>query len=174
MGNLLRKFSLAKWEPNRNLVASQISADAITGCIRTTDNTLSVWSSSTCDFKSDEVEKLIVALATTMDEPAAIDLIWLDDQKLIDKGVELISTPGGSKYKSLNSKHKDICQLKHGTLAIVGEHILEQLNDINTYKRIRKPDLVKLVIKWMEIDREFSVSELHIKWHKHLAKKIEK
>ncbi|HEE9786219.1 TPA: hypothetical protein R8F93_000211 [Enterobacter soli] len=164
MGHLLRKFSLAKWEPNRGISSQDISADAITGCTRTSDNTLSVWSSTTQDFSSEEVEKLIVALATTMTEPAAIDLIWLEDEWLQSNGVELVSTPGKSKYKSLNNKHKDISFLKHSSLALVGGHILSQMQDETKFKRITKKELIRLVVKWMDADKEFNIDELKEKW----------
>lgn len=172
MGHLLRKFSLAKWEPNRGISAPEISADAITGCTRTSDNTLSVWSSTTQDFNCDEVEKLIVALATTMNEPAAIDLIWLEDEWLESNGVKLIDTPGNSKYKSLNFKHKDLHSLNHTSLALVGEHIISQMKNDAAYKRVTKKNLIKLVAKWMNAEGEFTIEELKEKWHEPLLKLI--
>lgn len=174
MGHLLRKFSLAKWEPNRGIASQDISADAITGCTRTSDNTLSVWSSTTQDFASEEVEKLIVALATTMNEPAAIDLIWLEDEWLQANGVALVSTPGDSKYKSLNEKHKDLSSLKHSSLALVGEHILSQMQDDTKFKRITKKELIRLVVKWMKADREFNIDELKEKWRTPVVTLMEK
>lgn len=65
---------------NKGLSPDEFSADSITGCTRTTANKLSVWRSETTDFKSDYVEKLIVALATTMPSPATIDLVWLKEE----------------------------------------------------------------------------------------------
>ncbi|EOQ22854.1 MULTISPECIES: hypothetical protein [Citrobacter] len=174
MGHLLRKFSLAKWEPNRGIDSQDISADAITGCTRTSNNTLSVWSSTTQDFASEEVEKLIVALATTMNEPAAIDLIWLEDEWLQSNGIELVSSSGGSKYKSLNNKHKDLASLKHSSLSLVGEHILSQMQDDTKFKRITKKELIKLVVKWMNADKEFNIDELKEKWRNPIMNLMDK
>lgn len=77
MTYLLRKISHSKWECNKGRAPDNISADAITGCTRTSNNTLSVWVSDSIDFQDESVEKIIVALATTMSEPATIDLVWL-------------------------------------------------------------------------------------------------
>ncbi|ELY2794051.1 hypothetical protein ACM36E_000933 [Cronobacter sakazakii] len=170
MEYLLRKFSLSKWEPNRGVTSEEITADAITGCTRTSNNTLSVWSSTTQNFTCEEVERLIVALATTMNEPAAIDLIWLDDEWLRLNGIQLVESEGQSKYKSVNCKHKDLSFLNHSSLALIGEHIISQMNDETKYKRVTKKELIRLVAKWMKADNEFGLGELKEKWHEPIHK----
>lgn len=167
---LLRKFSYPKWEKNKGLSSDDFSADSITGCTRTTANKLSVWRSDTTDFKSDYVEKLIVALATTMPSPATIDLVWLREEWFADKGILLEDNPGDTKYESVNNLHKDIASLNHKLLAMVGSHMLEQLEVADNYLRINKRDLINLVVKWMRAEGEFTIDDLEEKWQEQLNK----
>lgn len=167
---LLRKFSYPKWEKNKGLSSDDFSADSITGCTRTTANKLSVWRSDTMDFKSDYVEKLIVALATTMPSPATIDLVWLREEWFSDKGIILEDNPGDTKYESVNNLHKDIASLNHKLLAMVGSHMLEQLEGTDNYLRVNKRDLINLVVKWMRAEGEFTIDDLEEKWQEQLKK----
>ncbi|EGI5543939.1 hypothetical protein V6206_16735 [Enterobacter hormaechei] len=167
---LLRKFSYPKWEKNKGLSSDDFSADSITGCTRTTANKLSVWRSDTTDFKSDYVEKLIVALATTMPSPATIDLVWLREEWFAEKGILLEDNPGDTKYESVNNLHKDIASLNHKLLAMVGSHMLEQLEGADNYLRVNKRDLINLVVKWMRAEGEFTIDDLEEKWQEQLKK----
>ncbi|HBE2401739.1 TPA: hypothetical protein KL340_004969, partial [Escherichia coli] len=69
---------------------------------------MSVWVSDSIDFQDESVEKIIVALATTMSEPATIDLVWLDSQWFEDKGIDISRTEGNTLYKSVNHLHRDL------------------------------------------------------------------
>ncbi|EOC2361161.1 hypothetical protein WB334_23045 [Escherichia coli] len=172
MTYLLRKISHSKWECNKGRAPDNISADAITGCTRTSNNTLSVWVSDSIDFQDESVEKIIVALATTMSEPATIDLVWLDSQWFEDKGINISRTEGNTLYKSVNHLHRDLSELNHRKLAEVGEHILEQLKSKDYYKRILKSELIALVFKWQQRDGDFDIDDLGQKWSKSLNKLI--
>lgn len=172
MGLLLRKISPNKWKENLGKNPSNYTADAITGCTRTSSNTLSVWHSHTGDFDDDTVKELIVGLAVSMPQPAKIDVIWLDEAELIARGLEIQSTEGNTIYIGVNSRHKDIENLDHEKLGIVGEHIVDRFeNDDNRYS-ISKNNLVKLVIKWMEKNNTFSIDDMSEKWVEEINKKL--
>ncbi|WP_226926399.1 hypothetical protein [Klebsiella aerogenes] len=166
---LLRKFSYPKWEKNKGLTPDEFSADSITGCTRTTANKLSVWTSETTDFESDYVEKLIVALATTMPAPATIDLVWLKEEWFNENGITLEKNSGDTKYESVNNLHRDIAKLNHKLLAMVGSHMLEQLDGAGNYLRVNKRELIRLVVKWMEAEGEFNIDDLEEKWQEKLS-----
>ncbi|MGO5000535.1 hypothetical protein [Oceanisphaera sp. W20_SRM_FM3] len=172
MGLLLRKISLNKWKGNINKPPSNYSADAITGCTRTTSNTLSVWSSCTPNFDDEKVKELIVGLALSMPQPAKIDLIWLDEDKLKSRGLQIKSTEANSVYTSINSRHKDIEGLDHEKLGIVGQHIVEQFTIPENVNSIAKNKLVKLVIEWMKKENTFSLDDLNEKWLEEVNKKL--
>jgi len=165
----LRKISRAKWDPNLQVESGLFTADAITGCNRTTKNKLSIWLSETKDFKDEGVEKLIVALATTMEKPAHLDLLWLDGDWLSSKGFSIEVNPGMTRYESVNYLHRDIAGLNHAGLAVVSSHIVSQINNQN-HKRILKNEVVRLVFKWMKIDGDFRIEDLDVKWHSELDK----
>lgn len=172
MSYLLRKISIAKWEPNLTLQPDNFSGDAITGCTRTKNNTLSVWASDSIDFTTEDVEKIVVALATTMSSPDIIDLIWLDEDWLRENGVQIANNPGQSKFEAVNPMHRDLVAIDHRQLAIVGQHIVEQYNANPElyYKRYSRPEIIALVHKWLTKDNTFKLEDLHEKWVKPLDK----
>ncbi|WP_036626524.1 hypothetical protein [Pantoea sp. AS-PWVM4] len=170
MAFYLRKFSRAKWDFNVNLEPSMFTADAITGCTRTNKNKLSIWLSETNDFNDESVQKLIVALATTMTEPASIDLIWLDPTWFESKGYLIEKNDGKTRYSRVNFLHRDIADLNHTDLAEVGSHIIHQLTVHGAYKKVLKSDLLALVYKWLITDGDFEIDDLNEKWHEPLLK----
>lgn len=171
MGLLLRKITPNKWTGNLKKHRSNFSADSITGCTRTSQNTLSVWSSKTPDFKSDEVKELIVGLALSMPQPAKIDVIWLDEAKLQQKGLEVESTMADSVFTHINQRHKDISNLDHDKLGLVAEHIVEQFSESANRHSIKKPDLIALVTEWLGKEDTFELEDLNDKWLEAVQKK---
>ena len=173
MSYLLRKISIAKWQPNFALQPENFTADAITGCTRTSGNTLSVWASDSMNFSTEEVEKLVVALATTMSAPDTVDLIWLDADWLIQHGVAIdYDSEGDSKFSEVNSSHRDLVAIDHRQLAVVGQHIVDQYlsNAEIHYKRYSRPQLIALVNKWLNREGTFKMDDLHEKWIAQLKK----
>lgn len=76
---LARKIARAKWTSNGNssnrVTAAGIAADAVTGDLRTQDNTLSFW---TCPSGTDDdVEEAALAIAATWERLGKLDLVWL-------------------------------------------------------------------------------------------------
>lgn len=173
MTYLLRKFNPFKWEPNRGLPSEQHSADAITGCTRTTDNTLSVWRSDTKDFSEEKVEKLIVALAVSMPQPAKIDVLWLEEDILLQVGLKVASTHVDSCYRNVISEHKDIQELDLQKLGLVSTHIVGQLADEKNLYSVGRPQLIDLVIKWLHKADTFELEDLSLKWQEVINKKLQ-
>ena len=171
MSYLLRKINIAKWAPNLSLQPPNFSADAITGCTKTTENTLSVWHSDINDYNDVEGERLVVALALAMPTPDTIDLIWLEEKWFQDKGVSLVNSPGGSKYEKMNDRHKDLASIDLHKLGVVGQHIVEQYNKDKKklYKRYMRSELNDLVKKWVQLDEDINVETLNEKWVRALS-----
>ncbi|EGQ9716318.1 hypothetical protein FWP28_18805 [Vibrio alginolyticus] len=164
MTYLLRKINPNKWQPNLGKVSARHSADAITGCTRTTSNTLSVWHSDTKDFNDESVQNLIVGLAITMPQPAKIDLLWLEEDSLVAKGLKVTHTDPGSDYVAINSLHKDIEELDHEGLGIVSEHIVNQFSDHQNYKQVPRPVLISMVSEWVLKSDTFNLEDLNDNW----------
>ncbi len=161
---LLRKISPAKWQPNVGKEFARHSADAITGCTRTKLNTLSVWQSETKDFNDESVHNLIVGLAIAMPQPAKIDLLWLEEDSLVGKGLKVTQTDPGSDYLAINPLHKDIEELDHEGLGVVSEHIVEQFVEPQNYKQVTKPDLIGMVAEWALKPDTFNLNDLNDSW----------
>jgi hypothetical protein len=166
----LRKVSFSKWEPNKGKIASDYSADAITGCTRTSGNTLSVWSSEKMDFDSPECKNLIVAMASTMTRPDLIDLVWFENSWLNENEIKIDKTPGQSKCSLVNPHHRDIIELTHANLALVGEHIIDRMQTENAFKRISKKKLIALVANKITCEKLVSIEDLSEKWQKEIEK----
>ncbi|MEL4407436.1 hypothetical protein [Shewanella algae] len=164
MAFLLRKISPNKWQPNLALEPKNYSADAITGCTRTQHNTLSVWHSDTNDFSNRSVEELVVALATTMQQPDKIDVIWLDENDLTQLGLNIDDNSATTKFESVNSRHKDIVELDHEKLALVSEHIVNQFKNSNNRKSYGRAELIKLISEWSDNPDTFALESLSDKW----------
>lgn len=150
------------------------TADAITNCIKTSKNQLSVWLSDSNDFSSDEVQKLVVALATTMDKPDVMDFVWLDSEWFENEDIPLIYNKGISKYESLNVKHRDLSELDLERLSKVGKHIIEKMEAPDNRKRFTKKEIIALVLKWQMTDNEFQISDLKPSWHEPLNELLAK
>lgn len=175
---LLRSFMRNKWEENRGKSLEDYLADPITKCTKTTGNTLSVWAGAEeLDFSEDDVFKfpietkeLIVAFAASMERPDSIDLIWLDEKSLVERNIELSSTPGDTKFLKMVDSHRDIDKLTFSKLGIVSEHLVSQLDDDNNYCRVTKNDLLGLVVEASRLNSDFKLESLKPDWAKHVDK----
>lgn len=174
MSYLLRKISRKKWDENINVTAEEITADAVTCCTKTSSNTLSVWYSANPDFDSEEVKTLIYALASNMDRPDAIDLVWLNEEELLNLGIEIEETIGQSKCEAANPLHRDLSKLRHKELGVVGIHILTQLGHEEYYKRITRAQIIKIMVEAVCVEKVVDFSLLSEKWQTELIKKMDK
>ncbi|WP_281558441.1 hypothetical protein [Thalassomonas sp. RHCl1] len=163
---LLRKFSKTKWQDNIDKPLTNYHADAITGCTRTAGNTLSVWVVNNNDFGSEDIKKLIAAVALTMNQPATVDFILLDEKKLKSKDINLSKTPGDTPFESINHLHKDIVDIDYNKLGIVSEHIVAQMAVEANTKRITRAKLVSIVKEYL--GKNYSLAQLSEKWQKAL------
>ncbi|ASF16513.1 hypothetical protein FJD32_000795 [Shewanella sp. LC6] len=174
MAYLLRKFSLSKWQNNLENNHENYEADAITGCTRTKGNTLSVWQSATTNFDDDEVKDLIVALAISMDEPATIDVLWLEENWLAESGLEIESKLANTKFSRINDRHKDLVNLDHSKLGIMAHHIVNQAKDTNKRKKFLKSEVIELVATWSMKEDTFHLEQLKPKWQEAVTEKIKR
>ncbi|WP_133240964.1 hypothetical protein [Kushneria phyllosphaerae] len=170
MSVLLRKISFVKWEPNKERTVDHFTADAITGCTRTSKNTLSVWKSETCDFDSDEAKSLIVAMASTMEKPDTIDLVWLEQTWLENNHIQIQETAGNSRYNAMNHLHRDLYNLDHKALGIVGAHIVDRLKIDHFSKRFSKTKLIQIVAEWVYQKQRIDIDLFSDKWIEALDK----
>ena len=122
MSRLVRKIEKAKWMQIDILHDEDVSADAITNCLKTTANTLSVWEVGDESLGSDAV----VAMASHFDCLETIDIVLLCPDALGKAGLEVKPPAGTTALAEFAANHCDVVRLTYrrlGELArvIVGE-----------------------------------------------------
>lgn len=147
---LARKISKAKWQVQRDLMEQEIGADAITSCLRTLGNRLSVWH---CESKLEDVEEVVLALATAMQRFETLDILLLDRRELLKKGFSLEQTYGRTAVEDLRNRHSDIIKLSTTKVCRLAEHVaLKVRKDLDCY-RFTKRQVSKIVCRAIQRKR---------------------
>ena len=139
---LIRKVSLAKWKNSLAVGPDYISADAITGCLRTTGNTLSVWKAET----PEEYDQSVLALLASLTSMETIDIVRLEAKELESNELELAETDGDTRAKGLEGLHRDIINLNHGSLKSVAEIVKAKVAEDKSI-RLRRQDIKEILNK---------------------------
>ena len=153
MSILVRRIARAKWGDLPH-DSSDVPADAITTCLKTSDNALSVWEIES----EDELNDAILALVTgkSQEQFSKIDYVWIEDSKLKNKGLSLVDYPGDTAVDELVDKHKNIPNLTYVKLGKMKDVILECFAsgkyDFKTRESIKK--IVKSSIASGKLQRE--------------------
>ena len=138
MSLLVRKIDKAKWMQNDILSGEDVSADAITNSLKTTDNTLSAWQVA----GAEAIEDAVLAIVSSHKHLDTIDVVCLDPSSLESNGIRLQSTLGNTPVKNPISQHIGICDLTYRTLGTVAEqivHVLKNGKDVRYTKgKIKK------------------------------------
>ncbi len=140
MSLLVRKINKAKWFQVDLWSTYDVSADAITNCLKTSKNTLSVWKIET----ENDLDQAVLALVSNQDNLDTIDVVILDESSLVDYNVRIISSPGNTPIESLTEAHRDLSELSYTTLGIVKDHIVSRIRN-NYIKRYTVGNLKKLL-----------------------------
>ena len=136
---LVRKINRAKWM-NGNDTKEPPTADAITGCLRTKENTLSVWSIN----NETELEEAVLAIVSNQDRLETIDVVMLDDDYFMKCKISTKETAGLTPVKDLVDAHRDLSSLDFWTIGMVAEHIIESIKK-DKVKRFREAELTKII-----------------------------
>jgi hypothetical protein len=136
---LVRKINKAKWM-NGDTVNEPPSADAITNCLRTTKNTLSVWRIN----NEAELEEAVLAIVSGQDHLETIDIIMLDDDYFMKCHIPMEETEGLTPVEDLKKTHIDLCFLDFWTIGMVAEHIIENIKK-HRLKRFTISGLKKII-----------------------------
>jgi hypothetical protein len=153
MAFLVRKFNRAKWPGENELqLIEDLSADALTSCLRTSGNTLSVWKTGSAVWGT--FDDILAALFSTLDGPNRADVIVISQREveLID-GVELIDVKASTAAsESINNKHSDISKLSFSSMAKVAKIILTELANSDQETKFLQTELRQEKIKPEELE----------------------
>jgi hypothetical protein len=136
---LVRKIDKAKWMKGDN-IKEPPTADAITGCLRTKGNTLSVWRIN----NETELEEAVLAIVSGQDRLETIDVVILDDDYFVKCKISTEETKGLTPVADLRDTHIDLCSLDFYTIGMVAEHIIESIKKDNL-KRFTKAKLTEII-----------------------------
>ncbi|WP_448145329.1 hypothetical protein [Pseudomonas silesiensis] len=161
---LIRKVSLAKWQSSLAVGPDYISADAVTGCLRTTGNTLSVWKTES----EEEYAQSVLALLASLTSMDTIDIVCLGAEELKEKDLVLAETEGDTRAKGLENLHRDIINLDHGALKSVAEMVKSKVAS-NKSVRLRKQE-IKAILKKAVADGVVDIDTLPDKIRAELLK----
>ena len=121
--HLIRKISRAKWEHHRNhdlgFAEGEISADSVTADLRTQDNKLSLWRSSSDSV--DEIDEVVLALAAGLQKIERIDVVWVTEQELNDIGQTVEESDGKTPVADLRGRHVHLPCLDYVRLGRVAQ-----------------------------------------------------
>lgn len=166
---LARKITLTKWDPrnknNLSLSEHEIAADAVTGDLRTKENTLSFWRCSS--GTQSEVEEAALAIAATWDRTQRLCIIWLDISDLKADGHTFQDTIGHTPVMDLAQRHVNICNLDYVRLGKIAERVTMAIKN-NRYRLLTKK-LVRNLLVSAARERRFSLSNLSEGLQKEIA-----
>jgi len=140
MSFLVRKINKAKWYQIDIMQSEDVSADAITNCLKTSQNTLSVWHIET----EDDLEKAVLAIVANQEHLDTIDVVILDEPSLNDYNLNIIASPGETPVTSLIETHRDIAELTFTKLGQVKDHIVQRIRN-QKLKRYTVSSLKKIL-----------------------------
>jgi hypothetical protein len=146
MEYLARKIARAKWDPKPGLPPEAIRADAITGCLRTTNDTLSVWE---CDGTLLDIAEVALALAAQGNTLDKLDIVLLKMSDLEARGIALTATPGETPVTDLRARHRDLANLDmvaHGSVAVPIATLVRARTDHYSFTRRRVLELLGAAI----------------------------
>lgn len=142
---LVRKINKAKWFQLDIHQSNEVSADAITNCLKTTKNTLSVWHIES----EDDLDNAVLAIVANQEHLDTIDIVILDESSLNDYNLNIVASPGETPVTSLINAHRDIAELTFTKLGQVKEHIVERIRN-NKLKRYTVASLKKILLDAIE------------------------
>lgn len=121
---LVRKVNGAKWRRNDLSVWDNVSADAITHCLKTNCDTLSTWKINS----QDDINEAVLAIVSAGDFLEAFDVIPLEAEHLKANGIDSLKTVGDTPIIELRDQHFNLTDLSYKKLGIIANHIIDQIN----------------------------------------------
>ena len=168
----VRKILFAKWTKD---IEGEITADAVTACLKTYENTLSLWKID--GLVLTELEKCVLAMATSekVEQLNSMTIFCFDEDFFSSNNLNLSHAPtqGKSYISRLNEFHFDILNLNYSKLKIVGNKIKDEVDNHSTLSKEqleKKLELrtftaskVKAIVKSAIESKELDINLLHEK-----------
>ena len=144
MSLLIRKIKKCKWLQDDEVPND--AADAITGgCVRTQDNTLSVWEVP----DENKIDEAVLAIVSAGDHLETIDIVQIDREYLEENKIDCRETEGDTPVKDLANTHIDLSNLFYTELGIIACHIADKFRQgkVKRYRKKRLKEILKEAIQ---------------------------
>jgi len=148
MALLVRKIEKAKWLQNDILAGEDVSADAITNCMKTRMNALSVWEIG----GEEELHNAVLAMASQFQHLDTIDVVVLLPAAVAEAGLSVRGTNGATPVKDLAGSHRDLVSLTYRSLGKLAGLIVDGIRQKNVH-RYTKQQLKRLLEEAIQAGR---------------------
>ena len=169
MAYYVRKISRSKWQENPlstdETIALQevknVAADAITNCIKTTGNKLSLWK---IEEKRDSIED-IIPLIIGFDKPDTCDIIYISDETFLQEGISLEQSldDANTPIEDLKQYHYNAIVKNYEELGKFAKVVLKSLGNHKRFKTKEVKTKLREMLNNHEIDKEMISSKLYEK-----------
>ncbi len=146
---LVRKININKWSKKDGNVPANIPADAITGgCMRTKENTFSVWEV----VNENAVTEGVLAIALSGDRIEPFDAVQLDLEYFRSNEVDSVQSKGLTPIEDLVGTHWDLVNLTYKEVGIIAHHIADKIRK-GKVERYVLSEIKKLLLDAIDEER---------------------
>ena len=151
MSLLIRKINRNRWL-EEDEVPNDVPADAITGCMRTQRNTLSVWEVP----DEGKIDEAVLAIVSAGHHLETIDVVQIDREHLEENRVDCIQTKGGTPIEDLVDTHIDLSNLAYTQLGIIAYHIADKFRQdkVKRYTQGQIKEILRTAIQGQRLEIE--------------------
>lgn len=153
MAYYIRKISPAKWpQKGKSVKVGEVRADAITGDIRTSEDTISLWRIEDID----ELEQAVLALASAGDKAVTYNVLSIPEEMMEKYNLELKETDGNTPVRELAKTHRDVVNVTYAGLGRFAQVIMEALeaDKLHTITKKQVKNLIVTAYKAGKIDKD--------------------
>ena len=169
MAFYIRKISPVKWpQKGVDTAVEDIRADAITGDIRTTEDTISLWRIDSLE----ELDQAVLALASGGDKAVTYNVLTIPEENLQKYGFTLKETDGNTPVESLVQTHRDVVGVNYGSLGRFAQLIMDSIN-ADEFCTITKKQVKALILKAYK-NGEINRDKLKERMREEIDKELEK
>lgn len=157
---LVRRIHRPKWEQINFEDTDDVTADAITNCLRTYNNDLSVWDIE-CE---NDLNDAILALITGSNQSklSTLHYVIIDEELIINKEISIVETDGDTVVEDLVKSHKDISNLTYAKLGIIKNLIIDCIQEgrCSFFSRAQLKKIINTAIESGRLKKEDLNEEL--------------
>ncbi len=128
---LARKITVAKWNFDAVDKPACTPADAITVDLKTGGNRLSFWRIP----DNTMVDDVVLAMVSSRQQLAKYDIAAVDEQTLIDAGIEFVKCPGETLVEDMRPLHQDAISLDYVDLGNLADAVIQGYKQASVHRR---------------------------------------